>query len=592
MIWTKWKSHWKLIVLLIIPSALFAMLLIEASKNQAIRYLEERQRTNMLEMAEQSSHIIRNHMDRVADLLLEVERTIVQEQTGDDQLAQYLETVGKVRFDLIRGIVFWRDDGTMIGYPESYWPAFARKELNIIEAQALHQYPPIRWSPPDFSNIGRYGSLSTVSMVSKRVYDNGRRSLGRLSVAADMTSFLSKTISIADQSGAQVLLYDQEKRLIDSYAILPGNPLRQLPKSNEATRELEGALQHFRDNGFYFATSTIPAYANWQVVVVTDLESVEKSFPPVTRLSLFALGVAMFGFLCIYWLVSWSFTRPIREMMAGMRRISKGDLQFRMHVPTGDEFGEMAQQFNRMSERIERLVSDLKETEERKRVTEMRSLLTQINPHLLYNTLNMIDDLIDTGTAEQLHRVVEALAQLLQYSLDRRPSNERSFSEELENVLHYWHIVTMRYDRQFTLEVSERARRLGEARLPKLTLQPIVENALFHGLLPRGAAGGTVWIDAERAGEHWAVIVRDNGVGIAKERLADVRSGLNNWERPGPHGIGIGNVHQRVALAYGVAYGIDIHSEAGNCTEVSIRIPYRTEVGLTGEGSVAGARRR
>lgn len=559
------------------------MLLIEVSKNQAIRYLQARQQATMEDMAVQSAQIIRNYMDRAADLLLEVERAIVQEQFDDKQLASFLETVGKVRFDFIRGIVFWRDDGSMIGYPASYWPTFAAKELAVIESQPLNQYPPIHWSSPDYSNFGRYGSLSTVSMVSKRVYDIDRRSIGRLSVAVDMTAFLSKSISIVDQSDAQVLLYDQDRRLIDAYSILPGNPLSQMPQSHEATRELEGALEHFRENGYYFASALIPAYANWQVVVVSDLESVEKTFPPVTRLSLLALGIAMLGFLCIYWLVSWSFTRPIREILLGMRRISKGELQYRMNISTDDEFAEMARQFNLMSERIERLVADLKETEERKRVTEMRSLLTQINPHLLYNTLNMIDDLIDTGTKEELHGVVEALAQLLQYGLDRRRSNERTFREELENVSHYWHIVTMRYHRQFRLEVSERARAMGAAKLPKLTLQPLVENALFHGLLPRGEAGGTVWIDAVRDGDLWTVIVRDNGVGIAEARLADIRGGMGDWEKSGPHGIGIGNVHQRVVLAYGAAFGVNIRSEEGKCTEVSVRIPYRTEAELRNE---------
>ncbi|TLS53248.1 HAMP domain-containing protein [Paenibacillus antri] len=576
MEWTRLKSHWKLIVLLMIPSAAFALMLVQASKNQAIDYLEQSKRSAMREMAEQAALFVRDHMDRAADLMLDVEGTVLQDNTDKEGLPAYMETVAKVRADLIRGIVFIGDDGGMIGYPESYWPSFAAKELSVIESQPLDRYPPIDWSPPFYSNMGKFGLFSTVAMVSKRVYDSDMNPIGRLSMAVDTTGFLNKTIAFVDNYDVQVLLYDQNDNLIDSFMTLGSNPLRPMRQSNEAIRSLPGAQRYFQENGFYYASADIPAHPRWKIVVVSDLEAVERTFRPVTTLSVVVLSVGIVGFMCIYGIVSWWFTRPIRQLAVGMRRIAKGDLHYRMKLERADEFGELAEQYNAMTATIRELIANLKATEERKRRTEMRALLSQMNPHMLYNTINLIDDVIDHGGKEELHRLLEALGELLRYGLDQRRGNVRTLREEIENVEFYWFIVNQRYGQRFTLTVDDSVRRHAPASALKLMLQPLVENALFHGLLPSPNANGVVTVSAERQGDSLVIAVRDNGVGMTPEAAAALEARIAAPEEGEADGIGVRNVHQRLAHTFGAAYGLRIDSGGpGEGTTVRIHIPYR-----------------
>ncbi|WP_309123491.1 histidine kinase [Paenibacillus sp.] len=580
MEWTRLKSHWKLIVLLMIPSAAFAMLLVQASKNQAIDYLEQSKRSAMREMSEQAALFVRDHMDRAADLMLDVEGTVLQDNADKEGLLSYMETVAKVRADLIRGIVFIGDDGDMVGYPESYWPSFAEKELSVIEAQPLDRYPPIDWSPPFYSNMGKFGLFSTVTMISKRVYDSDMNPLGRLSMAVDTTGFLNKTIAFVDDYDLQVLLYDQNDSLIDSFITLGSNPLHPLRQSNEATRSLPGAQRYFQENGFYYASADIPAHPRWKIVVVSDLEAVERTFRPVTTLSVVVLSVGIVGFMCIYGIVSWWFTRPIRQLTVGMRRIAKGDLHYRMKLERADEFGELADQYNAMTATIRDLIANLQATEERKRRTEMRALLSQMNPHLLYNTINLIDDVIDHGSKEELHRLLESLGELLRYGLDQRRGNVRTLREEIENVEFYWFIVNQRYGQRFSLTIDDSARTHADASALKLMLQPLVENALFHGLLPAPDANGVVTVSAERQGDALVVAVRDNGVGMPAEAATALESRIAAPEELEADGIGVRNVHQRLAHTFGASYGLRIESGGpGAGTTVRIHIPYRLEEG-------------
>lgn len=216
---------------------------------------------------------------------------------------------------------------------------------------------------------------------------------------------------------------------------------------------------------------------------------------------------------------------------------------------------------------------------------QMNSLQSQINPHFLYNTLESIRSKALLHDAEEVAAMIETLARLLRYNISRS-DKESSISDELENVKNYIQIQNYRFRGKFTLKLELDA--LGDLlenyMLPTLTLQPIVENAIHHGLEPQ-IGPGTITIRGFQTEDKVILQIQDDGVGMSPERLAELRDKLfrPDLNQPLPHagesgsrhgaGIALKNVHQRLQLLFGTGYGLEIVSAAGVGTQVELCVP-------------------
>jgi two-component system sensor histidine kinase YesM len=257
--------------------------------------------------------------------------------------------------------------------------------------------------------------------------------------------------------------------------------------------------------------------------------------------------------------------------------ITKNDLQALMTSDNVDEITELGMSFNIMIGKIKELLdSKIKEQENLKRA-ELRALQAQINPHFLYNTLDTIIWMAESKKTDQVVKIVTALSNFFRISLSKG-MDWITIGEELERIRSYLIIQKMRYRDilDFKIEAEED---VTENTILKLILQPLVENALYHGIKNK-RQGGTITVRARRQSEDEILLeVEDDGIGFTPEKLAQLRAELNDdaGDIKLESGFGIGNVNKRIRLYYGKPYGLSVQSEYTTGTRVTLVIPAKVE---------------
>ena len=286
------------------------------------------------------------------------------------------------------------------------------------------------------------------------------------------------------------------------------------------------------------------------------------------------------------WGLSRSIYTPIKKLHDVTTTITKNDLQTLMTSDNVDEITELGMSFNIMIGKIKELLdSKIKEQENLKRA-ELRALQAQINPHFLYNTLDTIIWMAESKKTDQVVKIVTALSNFFRISLSKG-ADWITIGEEVERIKSYLTIQKMRYRDilDFKIEVAEN---VSENTILKLILQPLVENALYHGIKNK-RQGGTIFIRARRKGSDEVLLeVEDNGIGFTPEKLAQLRAELedDSGDIKLESGFGIGNVNKRIRLYYGKPYGLSIQSEYTTGTCVTLVIPAKAESALPSRDSV------
>ena len=287
-------------------------------------------------------------------------------------------------------------------------------------------------------------------------------------------------------------------------------------------------------------------------------------------------------------------TEPIGELCDAAVAAGGGDFRIRA-VKTGpEEIEVLNKSFNQMVEKIGNLVEDIHTEELNLRAAELRVLQEQINPHFLYNTLDSITWMIEGEKNEEAAFMITQLAKLFRISLSKGHTMVSSLStffrtslskgrefvsvkEETEHIRSYLEIQQFRYRDILDYEIAIPEEYYGYEVI-KLTLQPLVENALYHGIKNKRGKGH-ITVSAERCADVLIFKVKDNGIGMDKQRLAEVCAMLKedgNTKKEND-GFGLFNVNQRIQLHYGTEYGLKVQSTYGEETEVWVRIPVRTE---------------
>jgi two-component system sensor histidine kinase YesM len=262
-------------------------------------------------------------------------------------------------------------------------------------------------------------------------------------------------------------------------------------------------------------------------------------------------------------------TRPIKQLIRNMTLVEQGKFDNLPAVRSNDEIGVMAGRFEQMSAELKQLVERIYDEQEQKIEAEIRALQAQINPHFMYNTLNSVKWIATMQHSEKIVEMTEALISMLRYTA-KTDNRLVPIREELEHIGHYIVIQKVRYFNRidFHCEIEEL---LEEQEIPKLSIQPLVENAIFHGIADQ--ENGLVSIEVRRIGNSdLAIMVRDNGVGMSEAAASQLKSRLGGAEGGG---IGIVNVHQRIRRVYGEPYGVSFESSPGQGTVFMIRIPIR-----------------
>ena len=264
-------------------------------------------------------------------------------------------------------------------------------------------------------------------------------------------------------------------------------------------------------------------------------------------------------------------TKPLRKLEAGMRSVQNGNFSVKEPVDGSKEVVSLSQSFQAMVQRIEELMEQVRTTEALKRQRELDALQAKINPHFLYNTLDSVVWMAETGNSKGVVKMVTALASLFRISI-AKGHDTITLKEEFSHVRSYLDIQSMRYKDKFTYSI-ELPEELENQPTIKLLVQPIVENSIYHGIKYLQDEG-IITIKAEDRGDRIAMIISDNGVGMRKETLNSLldRNSTHEHSSEG-NGIGLLNIDERIKLSYGEEYGLSITSEPDEGTTVMIVIP-------------------
>ena len=239
-----------------------------------------------------------------------------------------------------------------------------------------------------------------------------------------------------------------------------------------------------------------------------------------------------------------------------------------------DEIGDLIDTYNYLTRKMDELMKTQAKAAEDLRIAEFNSLQAQINPHFLYNTMDMINWMALQGQTDEISHAVQSLSRFYKLTLSRKKGIS-TIARELEHITIYVQLQNMRYHDSIEL-ITDIPDELSEYQIPKLTLQPVVENSILHGILEKESKSGTIVITGWMENEDVVLLVSDDGVGIPPEILSTILSGNGNSQSGGTN-IAVYNTHRRLQILYGNDYGLTYSSKPGEGTEVEIRFPAHRE---------------
>ncbi len=402
------------------------------------------------------------------------------------------------------------------------------------------------------------------------------QTLGSLTVVLDPEFFVRVFRTVDVGQGSDLFVVDGTGRVVASR-----NPRRPVGGQAVPAAWIKPGIRPFVSawEGQEHLFSVAPlGGTGWSVVGAVPSSYLDSETGKLTtQVFLFGLG-ALAVALLVSLRVAEGFSAPLRHLEKAMGVFGEGVMQVRSPVDRDDEIGRLQMSFNTMAGDIERLMAGIEEEHRRRQLSELQVLEYQINPHFLYNTLDSINWMAQRAGQKEISAVVTALARFFRLSLSRGRETYR-VQDELDHVSAFLSISQMRYPDTFTFVFDVDPALLGRHTL-KIVLQPLVENAVKHGIDKR-SSGGIIRVEGRSVSGELEWVVADNGKGMSDDRRETLTRRLASADpEPGtdPDGFGLVNVHHRIQLNYGTRYGLSLESEPGEGTRVRALLPLEDEI--------------
>ncbi|MEK3724487.1 cache domain-containing sensor histidine kinase [Paenibacillus sp. FSL H8-0034] len=382
--------------------------------------------------------------------------------------------------------------------------------------------------------------------------------------------------SIVDNEGR--IVYHPDKKQIGSFvdkqllSKLESNPLESFIDASGGEERMVVSLKS--------------AYSGWNLMVSLPTADINEPLSSIRISSIWVGGVTLLIALLLSYRFGRNITKPIQILKKGMRQTEQGNWVKIPQLRTRNELDELIERYNLMVVSLSELMDTLYRTELSKKDAELehqkaqlQSLQLQINPHFLYNTFENIICYAVIQQSEEITEIVDAIASMFRYSV-QTDIEETAIVNELKHVLNYMTIMKHRIGREFELDVRIPPQFFLKKTV-RLTLQPLIENIFQHAFADGLEEHHFIRLDAWIEGDDLVMVVEDNGVGIAPDRLAVLQSQLDTNQLAesnlsggkGHGGIGMMNVHRRIQLVFGEKYGLCMESEQGKGTRLFIRFP-------------------
>ena len=368
--------------------------------------------------------------------------------------------------------------------------------------------------------------------------------------------------------------------LIDGNGEIIYHPRQQLIYSNlihennyAAARYDDGNHNETFEGQQRLVTVKTAGYTGWKIIAVTPTQDITSNYQQFRLFALFFLFFAIFLMIFVNMFLSSRIANPLKELELSVKELDRGNLSgVDISVSGSYEVQHLGKTIRSMVDQMRRLMDDIVAEQESKRRSELDALQSQINPHFLYNTLDSIIWMVENERYDGAVTMVTALARLFRISLSQG-KNIITVSDELEHVRNYLTIQKMRYKNKFSYEISAEPETLKCATI-KLIVQPLVENAIYHGM-EFMSGDGEIRIKAYREGNDLYIDIIDNGLGMPQEQADALLTQETTKVRGKGSGIGLKNVQERIQLYFGGEYGLAIYSEPDEGTTARIHLPLK-----------------
>jgi len=374
-------------------------------------------------------------------------------------------------------------------------------------------------------------------------------------------------------TGNDVMILNQSGVIVSSNRTeLVGTVSDQLLNSAKTLQQTGGANLELEMNGkdAIVLADYLPLF-DFYIVNVIDKNMVLGHMLNTQAIVLICTGIVAAAVLVVYFITR-RLTKSLRTLVKKMSNVTKNNFNNYMTVSGTYETRELSNSFNFMLDELNDYISRLVETQKEQRRAELAALQQQINPHFLYNTLASVNILVQRGSNEQATETIHALISLLQNTISN-VKETITVEQELQSLKHYVFINQVRYGRGIKVDYFISPDCLI-AQVPKLMLQPFIENAFFHAFHKKLA--GYIYVIITRDRETLVCEVVDNGDGMDPTPNEETTANPTHAKHPFT-GIGIRNVHDRLLLLYGKEYGVSMESALGQGTKITIRIPWMTD---------------
>ena len=537
--------------------------------NKFAKTAEENANLNMQQIIEQVNYNLELYVKGMRNIYDKAEEQISQTPSIDTSLLkERLSTLLETREDLVSVALFTPQGRLVLDVPGT-----TMRNNTQLENQSWFTAPSrtseISFSPPHIQNLFKNQYTWVVSMSKLVQYrENGVQKTGILLIDFNFRTIdeLSKQVKLGKRGYAYILdplgniVYHPQQQLI--YAGL---------KYENVEPVLEYAYRSYLDESTgekRFITVRTLAQTGWKIVGVAYYDEIVTTKRDLNQFLAGFLAVVILCVIIVSVLMSALIASPIRKLERTVKLVGEGDLNTPIDVSGAYEVEQLSKRFNLMLQRIRQLMDQIIYEQETKRKGELEVLQSQINPHFLYNTLNSVIRLAERGKTDEVVTMIQSLSKFFRISLSKG-KNIITVQEELDHIRHYLVIQSFRFKNKFRYDISA-DEEVMEYQTIKLILQPIVENALYHGIemMPDE---GLILIRAELRNGNIVITVGDNGLGMSKETLNGILAGGN--KSGGGSGVGVRNVNERIGLYFGREYGLSFESEMEEGTTVTITFP-------------------
>lgn len=523
-----------------------------------------------MQVIEQVSLNIENYRNSMIDIVSLIDENINKANNPNSpELIEKLDVILDMRDDIV-SIALFSDKGRLVmGDPFSK----LKNNADIVNQEwfvkAQENNGQVFLSSPHVQNLFEVKHNWILSLSKAVTFNQGGEKInGVLLVDLNFSSIeqLCQKVSLGKRGYIFIVnskgnfIYHPQQQLI--YLGLKKEDVKDVLKTSygTTTQDIDGEER-------LITVKTI-GNSEWKIAGISYMDEFYKTKRDITNFSVLILVFAIVFIVLIFIFISAKITKPIRQLDDSMKRLEEGDFNATVDIKGDKEVVHLAKTFNIMVSKIRQLMDQIVVEQEAKRRSELNALQAQINPHFLYNTLDSIVWMAENGKIEDVITMVTSLARLFRISISRG-KNIITVKEEIEHAKNYLIIQKIRFKNKFRFNIEVEEEVLQYKTL-KLILQPIIENALYHGIQYM-VEEGVITVSAKAVDDKLLYEVTDNGLGIKPEILENIL--LYNSKEKGGAGVGVRNVHERIQLCYGKEYGIEIQSELEEGTRVKLWLP-------------------